>query len=148
MSSLEQERLCIKTALTSVTCQTSYAPILGIWDYFGQENSSPTDLQEAKGASPTSLKILGQKFEVNSWRDILEQTLNTVADLEPEKFEIIAHNFPRYIGKDKNKFRAIRQLTNGYFIEVNFSAQSIKKLCYQAMETIELTSEDWTVTVQ
>jgi uncharacterized protein with ParB-like and HNH nuclease domain len=121
---------------------------LEIWNYFGQENSSPTDIQEVTGTTPTGLKILGQHFEVKSWRDVMEQTLNVIADLEPEKFEVIAHNFPRYLGKDKNKFRAIRQLENGYFIEVNLSAQSIQKLCYQAMETIELTSDEWEVTVQ
>ncbi|MEJ7736372.1 MAG: hypothetical protein WKF97_03005 [Chitinophagaceae bacterium] len=92
--------------------------------------------------------FLGRRFEVNSWRDALEQTLNTVADLEPEKFEVIALNFPRYVGKDKNKFRAIRELQNGYFIEMNLSAQSIQKLCHQAMETIELTSEDWSIEVR
>lgn len=121
---------------------------LEIWSYFGQENSSPTDLQEVTGTTPTSLKILGQKFEVQSWRDVLQQTLNTVADLEPEKFEVIAHNFPRYVGKDKNKFRAIRELQNGYFIEMNLSAQSVQRLCHQAMETIELTSDDWNVEVR
>jgi len=121
---------------------------LEIWNYFGQENSTPTDIQEVTGTTPTGLKILGQRFEVGSWRDVLEQTLNTVADLEPEKFEVIAHNFPRYVGKDKNKFRAIRELQNGYFIEMNLSAQSIQKLCYQAMETIELTSEDWSIEVR
>ena len=119
-----------------------------IWNYFGQENSTPTDIQEVTGTTPTGLKILGQRFEVDSWRDVLEQTLNTVADLEPEKFEVIAHNFPRYVGKDKNKFRAIRELQNGYFIEMNLSAQSIQKLCHQAMETIELTSEDWSIEVR
>jgi hypothetical protein len=61
---------------------------------------------------------------------------------------VISYNFPRYIGKEKSKFRAIRQLENGYFIEVNLSAQSIQKLCYQAMETIELTSDEWEVSVQ
>ena len=121
---------------------------LEIWSYFGQENSTPTDIQEVTGTTPVGLKILGQHFEVNSWRDVLEKTLNVIADLEPEKFEVIAHNFPRYVGKDKNKFRAIRQLENGYFIEVNLSAQSIQKLCYQAMETIELTSDEWEVIVQ
>lgn len=121
---------------------------ISIWSYFGQENSSPTDLHEVTGTTPISVTILGQAFSVESWRDVLEQTLNTVADLEPEKFEVIAHNFPRYLGKDKNKFRAIRQLLNGYYIEVNLSAQSIQKLCYQSMETIELTSEDWYVTVK
>jgi len=121
---------------------------LEIWNYFGQENSSPTDLQEVTGTTPTSLKILGQKFEVQSWRDVLQQTLNTIAYLEPEKFDVIAHNFPRYVGKDKNKFRAIRELQNGYFIEMNLSAQSVQKLCHHAMETIELTSDDWSVDVR
>lgn len=120
---------------------------LEVWSYFGQENSASSDLKEVTGTSPTALKILGQQFQVQTWRDVLEQTLNTVADLEPDKFDIIAHNFPRYLGKDKNKFRAVRLLQNGHFIEVNLSAQSIQKFCYQAMETIELTSEDWSVTV-
>ncbi len=120
---------------------------LEIWEYFGQENSSPTDIQEVTGTTPSSLKILGQRFEVKNWRDVLEKTLNVVADLEPEKFEVIAHNFPRYVGKDQNKFRAIRKLENNYFVEVNLSAQSIQKLCYQAMETIELTTDEWEVMV-
>lgn len=120
---------------------------LDIWKFFGQENSSPTDIQEVTGTTPIGLKILGQTMEVKTWRDVMEKTLNVIADLEPEKFEIIAHNFPRYVGKDQNKFRAIRKLENNYFIEVNLSAQSIQKLCYQAMETIELTADDWEVIV-
>ncbi len=119
-----------------------------IWNYFGQENSTPTDIQEVTGTTPTSLKILGQSFKVDSWRDVMEHTFNTVAYLEPEKFEALAYNFPRYVGKDKNKFRAIRELKNGYFIEMNLSAQTIQKVCYQAMETLDLTSEDWNVQVE
>jgi len=119
---------------------------LEIWGYFGQETSS-SGLREVTGTSPTALKMLGQQFEVKTWRDVLELTLNTVADLKPDKFEIIAQNFPRYLGKDKNKFRAVRQLQNGFYIEVNLSAQSIQKFCSQAMETIELTSDDWSVIV-
>jgi uncharacterized protein with ParB-like and HNH nuclease domain len=120
---------------------------LEVWNYFGQENSVASDLKEVTGTTPTGLNILGQQFQVQSWRDVLEQTLNTVADLEPDKFEVITHKFPRYVGKDKTKFRAIRQLQNGYFIEVNLSAQSIQKFCYQAIETIELTSDEWGVTI-
>ncbi len=120
---------------------------LEIWPYFGQETSSSTDLHEVTGTTPTSLTILGQQFEVASWRDVLEQTLNTIADLEPEKFEVIARNFPRYLGRDKNKYRAVRQLQNDYFIEVNLSAQSIQKFCYQAIDTIELTTEEWIVSI-
>jgi len=120
---------------------------LKIWKYFGQENTSTTDMGEVTGTSPTDLIILGQQFQVKTWRDVLEQTFNTVADLEPDKFEIIAQNYPRYLGKEKNKFRAVRQLQNGFYIEVNLSAQSIQKFCSQAIATIELTSEDWSVMV-
>ncbi len=117
---------------------------LEIWNYFGHENSTTTGIREVTGTTPVGLKILGQHFEIKSWRDVMEKTLNAIADLEPDKFEVIAHNFPRYVGKD----RATRQLENEYFIEVNLSAQSIQKLCYQAMETIELTSDEWEVSVQ
>ena len=119
-----------------------------IWNYFGQEQTASADLKSVSGTVPKELSILGQKFNVNSWRDVLEQTLNTIADLEPDKFEVIANNYPRYVGKDKNKFRAIRQLQNNYFIEVNLSAQSIQKICHQAIETIELTHDDWFVEIE
>lgn len=121
---------------------------LEIWSYFGQENSKPTDIQDVTGTSPVGLKILGQHFEVKSWRDVMEKTLNVIADLEPEKFEVIASIFPKYVGKDKNRFREFRQLENSYYIEVNLSAKSIQKLCYQAIEAIELTSDEWEVIIQ
>jgi uncharacterized protein with ParB-like and HNH nuclease domain len=119
---------------------------LEIWSYFGQENSI-TNIQEVTGTTPIALRILGQRFEVKSWRDVMEKTLNVIADLEPDKFEVIAENFPKYISKDKGKLRATRQLENNYFIEVNTSAQFISKFCYQAMETIELTSDEWEVII-
>lgn len=118
---------------------------LEIWNYFGQENSV-SERKQVTGTTPTSLKILGQKIVVQSWRDVLEQTLSTLADLEPDKFEVITHAFPRFVSKDKTKFRAIRQLQNGYFIEVHLPAQSIQRFCEQAMNTVELTSGEWEVT--
>ena len=107
-----------------------------IWSYFGKVKVASLDSKDVTGTTPIELKILGQEFQVQTWRDVLEQTLNTVADLEPDKFEAIVQNFPRYVGLDKNTFREIRQLQNGYFIEVNMSAQSIQKFCNQAIDTI------------
>lgn len=118
---------------------------LDIWPYFGDENSDLSDTSGSLNKSPSNLIILGQYFKVESWAEVLEKTLNTVADLEPEKFEILAENFPRYISKDKNNFSAWRQLANQYFIEINLSAAGVQKLCNQAMDTIELTSQDWQV---
>jgi len=116
-----------------------------IWKYFGEENSTSKRIEGVTGTIPLSLKILGQTFQVQSWRDIFQQVLETIADLEPEKFDIIAYNFPKYVGKDRNKFRAIRELRNGYFIEMNLSAEHIQRLCRQALSIIELSSDDWSI---
>jgi len=116
-----------------------------IWSYFGPNDSEPYQKQDVTGTTPVRLKIFGQFFEVKTWRDVLEETLNTISELETEKFEVLIQEFPRFIGRDKKKFRAIRELKNGTFIEVNQSAQSIQKLCYQVMDTLELTSDEWKI---
>ena len=121
---------------------------LKIWSYFGEKSSTISDTKQVTGKTPVSLIILGQQFNVSSWRDVLELTFNTIADLEPDKFLVIAQSYPYYLGLDKNKFRAVRQLQNGYFIEVNLSAQSIQKICSQAIDTADLTTNDWIVNVK
>ena len=118
---------------------------LSIWPYFGDETEEQQNQQAVTGTTPKKLWILGQSFDVQTWRDVLEQTMNTVADLEPDKFEQIIQQFPRMIGRDKKRFRAIRELKNGAFIEVNLSAKSIQSFCFQALEAVELTADDWNV---
>jgi uncharacterized protein with ParB-like and HNH nuclease domain len=121
---------------------------VNIWAYFGNESSNYNEVSDITGTIPKRLEILGQGFDVKSWRDVMERTLNTIADLEPEKFEFIAQKYPRYLGQNRDKFREVRELKNKYFIEVNLSAKDIQKLCSQAVEAIELTNEDWKVTVE
>jgi len=118
---------------------------LSIWAYFGDETVEHKEQGDVTGTTPKELWILGQNFRVQTWRDVLEQTMNTIADLEPDKFEQIIQQFPRFVGRDKKKFRAIRELKNGAFIEVNMSAKSIQSFCFQALEAIELTTDDWKV---
>lgn len=118
---------------------------LAIWPYFGDEPVQEQNLLGVTGTTPKKLWILGQKFDVQTWRDVLEQTMNTIADLEPEKFEQIIQRFPRLIGRDKKRFRAVRELRNGAYIEVNLSAKSIEAFCLQALESVELTADDWEV---
>ena len=120
---------------------------LRIWTYFGDDSSRATEETHLTSSKPTTLNILGQSFTVATWRDVLEKTMNTIIDLEPEKFDIIAQNFPRYLGRDKSKFKDTRLLANEYYIEVNLSSSSIRRFCLNALETVELTSDDWKVTL-
>ena len=107
------------------------------WPYFG--DGSVTEAAIVTGTTPRRLKILGQYFDVHSWRDVLENTINVIADLEPEKFQVLLSTFPRFISSQSGSLREHRQLKNGTFVEVNLSAQSIQKFCFQAIESIEVS---------
>lgn len=119
---------------------------LKIWVYFGNQTTQPSYYNtDVTGTRPQSVRIFNEEYSVQSWRDVLEKTLNVLADLESEKFQEIMELFPRFLGLDKKDFKATRQLKNGVFIEVQLSAKDIYKFCQKAMETAELSKEDWEV---
>ena len=121
---------------------------LQVWSYFGVESAQPSPSSSLTGTIPKSLCCFGQEYVVRSWRDVLETTLNTIADLEPDSFKEIMQQFPRFIGWDDKDFRSTRRLRNGAFIEVNLSAQDIYTFCMKAIETGELSIEEWSVETQ
>jgi uncharacterized protein with ParB-like and HNH nuclease domain len=119
--------------------------ILKVWSYFGDDQTESTEQTDVTGKIPNTLWILGQIIKVQSWSDVLVYTLDTISELEPDKFERIVNRFPRFFGKEKF-FRA-RKLSNGLSVEANLPAKAVNRFCQQAMEEAELTSEDWRVRV-
>ena len=89
--------------------------------------------------------ILGQRFPVSTWREVAQQTLETLAELEEDRFDQIVGKFPHFVGRESNKFRRSRQLRNGTFMETNLSAQAIHQYCRQIAEEAGLSSVDWRV---
>lgn len=120
---------------------------LKCWPYFGDEKpASPAmSADDVTGKTPETLIILGQRISVKNWRDVLAKTLNTIADLEPESFDIITTNYSRFISKESDRFKYKIQLNNGYYADVNFSAKTIYRFCEQVIETIGLSRGDWIV---
>jgi uncharacterized protein with ParB-like and HNH nuclease domain len=118
---------------------------LMVWPYFGEGESAPANVDTVTGRTPKAVTILGQKFSVESWRDVQAYTLNVIAELEPDSFAKLAGEYPRFISSDSEKFRRKRQLSNGFYIEVNLSARDVYRFCTQIIESIGLSSEDWIV---
>jgi hypothetical protein len=125
---------------------------LRIWSYFGHKSTQPSQPiikpSNITGTTPKSLYFLGQKHSVKSWRDVMEITLNTIADEEPDAFAEVIQQFPRFVGWDAKDFCSTRRLSNGAFIEVQLSAQDIYKFCIKAIETAGLSTEEWNVQTQ
>ena len=121
--------------------------MINIWPYFGNDDPEGIEIQDVTGTTPQVLTIMGQYFSVNNWRDVLENTLNVLADVDPETFTLLINEHPNILNKDKSKLRAIRELKNGCFVEVNLSAKSVERFCRQTIEFFDLSSEDWKVQV-
>lgn len=120
---------------------------IACWPYFGDDRPAliATSAEDVTGKTPQTLIILGQRIEVKTWRDVLTKTLNTIADLEPGLFDVIAANYSRFVSKDSERFTRNMQLENDYYVDVYLSAKSIYRLCEQVVETVGLSREDWIV---
>ena len=119
---------------------------LKVWSFFGKEQTEAAlPHQGVKGTTPSAVVILGQTFSVSTWREVNQITLETICELDNERFENVLAHFPRFVGRDPARFRSSRQLPNGAFMEINLSAESIHRFCLQAAEASGLSSEDWRV---
>lgn len=117
---------------------------LRIWPYFGvetEETRPETDARE----KPRRLKFLGRSFDVKTWRDVLEETLNAIEEHDPERFREIARSMPKLLGPDLAEFNDRRQLKCGLFANVNLSAKGITRFCLRALEAAGLDLDEWVV---
>lgn len=105
-------------------------------------------ISDVTGKKPVLLYILNQKFEVNSWKEVLIKTLENTYILDEQVFFALAQEHPNRINKSSAQLRVPYDLKNGYYIEVNQSAESIKKFCLQVINKFELSEEDWKVDIR
>jgi uncharacterized protein with ParB-like and HNH nuclease domain len=117
--------------------------VLKVWSYFGDDQSDSSEAIDVTGKTPDILQVLGQLIKVQSWSDVVVSTLNTIEELEPDKFVNVVNRFPKHF--DKERLIRGRELNNGLFVEANFSAKAAYRFCQQVLEEAELTSEDWRI---
>lgn len=113
--------------------------IFEIWPSLGEIPSAPN----SPSLVPIKLIIQGQEFEVHSWRDVAQQTAEYVSCKTPN-FMALAQVMPSYLGKQQFS-QDSRQLSNGWWLMVNLSANSIRSLCHNLFSEIGLTDNDWSV---
>ena len=112
-----------------------------------QSNEIEKKSNDVTGKKPKTLMIFDQEISVKTWRDLLAHFLNTISEFEPELFQQLVEEYPHFINNSPEKLRESRKLNNGYYIEVNLSADSIYRFCKQATETIGLLSDDWHIEI-
>jgi uncharacterized protein with ParB-like and HNH nuclease domain len=117
-----------------------------VWNYLGNNQFMEIKSDEATGNNkPKILTIIGQQIPVSSWRDVLEQTLVSLVDIEPELFKPLVKEYPNFIGLYPDRFNRPQKLKNGYYFELSLPAKRIYDLCSQIIKFFGLSVEDWKV---
>lgn len=121
---------------------------LKIWPYFGEVQVESTNSEGiTKRKKAQSLLILGQRFEVSTWGDVVEKTMITIWELEPEKLTQIAQSFSKFVSTDRTKFKSSRPIGGDFYINTYLSADRAKQFCERAIDKIGLSQDDWSVIV-
>ncbi|WP_432694336.1 DUF262 domain-containing protein [Priestia aryabhattai] len=118
---------------------------LKIWGYFGSEEY---ELKDVKGTSPRLIFFFSRWYEVNSWRDVWATTINKIIEKDESYFDILLEKFPNLVSKDKSAFRRHYTLDNKSYINVDFSARDIYRLCFRILEVLEIDKEEWSVEIE
>lgn len=114
--------------------------IINIWSSIGE----PPKSLDVTGTKPTSLLILGEAFEVKTWRDVAIQIAETTSELA-EDFDAIANEMGAFFDEDDN-WNSSRQLSNGWYLNVHLSAKDIVSFCERLTAIVGLSNDDWEFT--
>ena len=88
---------------------------------------------------PKALRILGRTYETKSWRDIVQYTAETVAQTVPDFEATIVSQFPKWFSK--SEMERSRQLSNGWWVYVNFSGEGAQGFAERMVEMAGIPEE-------
>ena len=94
---------------------------------------------------PKAVVILDDVYPVGSWRDVLRRTSEVAAQWSGDKFEDqVVAELPT-IFSNKPFSVASHQLQNGWWININWSADTIKQICTRIVQAIAIPEDEYDV---
>ncbi|MCX7999282.1 MAG: HNH endonuclease family protein [Leptospiraceae bacterium] len=120
---------------------------LKVWSYFGTESQDTQNMTGVTGTKPTKLVIRGENYQVQSWIDVMEKTVEAICEMDPEeKRAMLLQNYSYYVGTKEDFARIVKAIPKfNIFINRNLSAENIYRFCQRIIERAGLSSEDWQV---
>lgn len=105
-------------------------------------------LAETAGAweeKPKAVVILDEIYPVSSWRDVLRRTADVAVEWCGDDFEKqVVAELPAIFSQKAFAF-ASHQLQNGWWININWSADTIKGLCSRIVQAIAIPEDEYDV---
>ena len=115
--------------------------VLDIWSAFEETMTA----QPIAHGRPRAVTVLGDVHATQSWRDVAFHTAECIAQVADD-FNSIAQRMPAYLSHNQFAY-ASRQLSNGWWINLNLSAENIRRLCRRLLQAAGISEDEWQVDV-
>jgi uncharacterized protein with ParB-like and HNH nuclease domain len=112
--------------------------IIAVWPLIHET----TDLRSDTPQTPIAISIMGQRFLVKSWRDLLEVAVTKLCDLEsPLKIR----DADKYLLSSEQRTIDSKQLSNGWWLNLTDARRKVEKTLPKVLEIIEFPEEAWEI---
>lgn len=109
--------------------------ILEIWPALGEAPPSQTQRR------PVAVTILGDRYDLDTWRDLAVRTSERVIEWQND-FPAIAAQFPQYFRQEPAHPRYV-QLSNGWWLNVNLNSKMVKSFCRRLTQAAGIPETEW-----
>ena len=93
-----------------------------------------------KHLKPAELSIMGISYQVKFWYQVLEKTVQTLYEKEPQKFERIVREYPGYFSDEPGRYKS----TIGLFsYKSRFGRYQIRDMCLNLIRIVGWKDEVW-----
>jgi len=105
---------------------------------------TPPYIDHTTGIRPVAVTILGTRYPVKTWREVMYRTAETVAEWLGSAFPPFAERYPKLFSQQPSPHRP-RQLSNGWWVYLNLSRASVLKYSRQIVVAAKIPEPEWHV---
>lgn len=98
-----------------------------------------------KQARPASLTVAGTTYQVKFWYQVLENTIKTIFEKEPQKFERIVREYSGYFSDDTARYKSV---IGSYSFKSRFGRYQIRDMCLNIVRLVGWNEDVWCLTCE
>lgn len=106
---------------------------------------TPASVYPGGGTKPVAVAILGTRYPVSTWRDVMHRTAEVVSEwVGNDEFPAFAQRNPGLFSREPFQRRP-KQLSNGWWVYLNLSRLDVLKYSKQILASAKIPESEWAI---
>ncbi len=116
--------------------ETLYQKFIEVWKFFGKENNA--DKEENLDKKLSKLIFDNKTFDIKSWKDVLQYTVEHILNIHPEHATAIV-KLSSYLTDDPKKFDSPIRIKENVFMQFDLrQGQRLEEICQKILKKLKI----------